>query len=221
MVEIGFYLLTGVMVFTPLMILNKSDHPTKRKRAYSIILTGWLIYIATLSNIGWLEDFSFPPRVPLLIVIPAIVFTISYTSQKWFKDAIARVKDHQIIYLQSFRIFVELLIYGGFLNGLFPERSTFEGINFDILVGISAVIMGALVQSKKVKSKGILIWNIASLTILGVTVYSFVSAYYFLNFGNGENFQFVRLPYVFLASILLPMAVFYHVISIRKQVLKK
>ncbi|MEQ6166098.1 hypothetical protein AAOE16_02795 [Ekhidna sp. MALMAid0563] len=219
MVEVGFYILTVIMVFTPLIILQKSDEPPKRKKAYSVIIIMWFIYITTLSNSGWLDDFGFPPRVPLLIVIPAVLFIISYTSKKWVKDSIMKVKDHQIIYIQSFRIAVELLIYGGFLNEVFPKKATFEGLNYDILVGASALIIGALVQKGILKSKGILIWNILSLAILSVTVFSFVSSYYFSDIMS-ENFQFVRLPYVFLASILLPMAVFYHVISIRQQLMK-
>lgn len=219
MVVAGFYILTVIMVFTPLMILQKSDDPPKRKRTYSIIIVGWLIYTTTLSNSGWLDDFSLPPRIPLVIVIPAIVSIIYFTSKNWVKEAISKLKDHQVIYIQSFRIAVELLIYGAFLNGVFPKRATFEGLNYDILVGISALIVGVLVQRGIIKSKGILIWNIISLAILSITVFSFISAYYFTDTMDG-NLGFVRLPYIFLASLLLPFAVFYHVVSIRQQLMK-
>ncbi|WP_420575233.1 hypothetical protein [Ekhidna sp.] len=220
MIEIGFYLLTVAIVFAPLMILNKSDRPAKRKRTYSFIIIGWFIYVFTLSNSGWLEDFNFPPRVPLLIVVPAILGIIVYTSQKWVKEAIAKTPDHQTIYIQSFRILVELLIYGAFLIGIFPKKATFEGLNYDILVGITALIVGVLVQKGIFKSKAILIWNILSLAILGLTVYSFISSYYFSDMMSG-NYGFVRMPYIFLAAFLLPMAIFYHVTSIRQQSLKK
>ncbi|WP_424961270.1 hypothetical protein [Ekhidna sp.] len=219
MVEAGFYLLTVLMIFSPLLILQKSDDPPKRKRAYSFIIVGWLIYISALSNSRWLEDFGFPPRIPLLIVIPALVSIISYTSRNWILEAISKLKDHQVIYIQSFRIAVELLIYGAFLNGVFPKRVTFEGLNYDILVGISALIVGALVQKGIIRTRGILIWNIISLGILSITVFSFISTYYFMDTMSG-NFGFVRLPYLFLASVLLPFAVFYHVISIRQQLMK-
>jgi len=99
---------------------------------------------------------------------------------------------------------------------------TFEGINFDIIVGVSALLVGYLVQRKIMGRTGVLIWNFSSLAILSVTVYAFISTYYFSNFSTTiQSIQFVKMPYLLLASVLLPFAVFYHVVSIRQHFTKK
>jgi len=51
-----------------------------------------------------------------------------------------------------------------------------------------------------------------------VTAYSFISTYYFTDFSatNKGGRSFVDFPYLFLAAVLLPAAVFLHVFSLRQ-----
>lgn len=181
---------------------------------------GWIGYIVVLSSRGVLNDFGLPPRVPLLIVIPAITAIVFVTGKSSFKNILVNTRLHLPVYLQSFRIFVELLIYGAFLEGVFPEQATMNGLNFDILVGISAPVIGLLIQYNKIRVKALIVWNIIALVILAVTVYSFISTYYFTDYLSriGSNKSFVDFPYLLLPSVLLPVAIFLHVISIRQAV---
>jgi len=157
-----------------------------------------------------------------MVVIPSFILILFITSRNAVKKSIAIVSRSFAIYIQAFRIGVELLIYGAFLNGVFPKNVTFEGINFDIIVGVSALLVGYLVQRKIMGRIGVLIWNFSSLAILSVTVYAFISTYYFSNFSTTiQSIQFVKMPYLLLASVLLPFAVFYHVVSIRQHFTKK
>ncbi|MEM1137255.1 MAG: hypothetical protein AAGI07_15560, partial [Bacteroidota bacterium] len=129
---------------------------------------------------------------------------------------------HVPIALQSFRIFVELLIYATYLKGIFPQRATFEGLNFDILVGISAIFMSIGISKSLVKKRGVLIWNVAAMCILLLTVYSFIYTYYFTNFvDSGMGYKFVEFPYILLGSVLLPIAIFLHIFSIKQVLIGK
>ena len=121
------------------------------------------------------------------------------------------------IFLQSFRIGVELLIYFTFLEGVFPKRVTFEGLNFDIVVGLSAIGIGWAVYKGKIGRKGVLVWNIVSLCVLALTVFSFNWSYYFnRNELSEAAMKFIEFPYLLLAACLLPIAIFLHVFSIRQ-----
>ena len=221
MVLIGFYLLSAIMFFTVFVLFKLTNAPQKFYIRYGLGFIIWLLYVTVISELGILNNFSLPPRLPLLIVIPAIVFIIYITSTDVFKKLMQQIPMHLIIYIQSFRIGVEFLIYGAFINGIFPERATFEGINYDILVGISALIVAYLVQKNKIGTQAIFIWNVISLAILTVTVYAFISSYYFSDFlVNNQKLAFIKMPYVLLPAVLLPFAIFYHVVSIRQLVLK-
>lgn len=219
MVKVGFYLLTIGMITSPLPLFMKADHSKKLILHYSLLVVFWISYVVLLSASGILANFKLPPRLPLLIVIPMLVFMIFVTRTSAFKSILTKSTNQQLIGIQSFRILVELLIYGAFLNNIFPRRATFEGLNYDILVGVSAPAIAYLSRKKIIGRKGILAWNITGLAILSVTVYSFISSYYFMGYSNTNSLQFINPPYLFLASVLLPFALFYHILSMRKQLL--
>ena len=66
---------------------------------------------------------------------------------------------------------------------------------------------------------GILAWNIVGLSVLTLTGYAFVSAFFFTDFVESVGgMTLVPLPYLLLPAILLPIAIFYHVVSIRQNV---
>ena len=98
-----------------------------------------------------------------MIVGPVLIGILLLSGIKSFQPLLQKTGLHLPVFLQSFRIIVELLIYGAFLEGVFPQRATFEGLNFDILVGISAPVIGWLILKKRIGfKKGLLIWNINS-----------------------------------------------------------
>lgn len=215
--EIGFYSLSLVAFAMVIALLKYADHSKRLVAIYTTFGLAWLIYLVILTRTGWLESFDLPPRVPLLIVIPAIIAIIGFTGRRDFVTALERTPLHLPVFLTSFRIIVELLIYGAFRNGVFPQRVTFEGLNFDVLVGVSALVMGVLVAKGIISTRGLMIWNVLSILVLTLTVYSFVSTYYFSDYvAQTGRLDFIRFPYVLLAAVLLPIAIFLHVFSIRQ-----
>jgi hypothetical protein len=178
-------------------------------------------YCTLLSQSGILNGTALPPRMPFLVILPLFTFILFITSRPAFKTLLSRVPDHMLIYVQAFRIMVELLLFKAFEEGNIPQLTTFEGINFDILVGITALPMGYLVQHQKIGRQGILIWNIASVVVLAVTVGSFTYSFFFTNWvAASGSFAILQMPSLLLPAFLMPLAVFIHVCSIRKQLLK-
>lgn len=217
MVKIGFYIWALVALAMVLPLMNFSGQRRKLFTIYTLLIVIWLIYVISISQSGVLADFSLPPRVPLFIVFPALILIIFLTGQSSFREVLQQTPRHLPVYMQSFRIVVELLIYGGFTEGVFPEKATFNGLNYDILVGISAPVIAFLYQRRKLPTMGLLIWNILALLVLALTVYSFVSSYYFSDYVKTTgSTDFIKLPYLLLAAVLLPMALFLHVFSLRQ-----
>lgn len=222
MVQIGFYFLPLVMTSSVLLMSYLAPGVSslaKKKTSYTFLagVLVWVIYLSLLSRYGMLDDFGFPPRVPILIIIPAMVCIFLFVTRSYTKQVVHSTPKAVPVYVQSFRVVVELLIYGAYLQGTFPEAVTFEGTNFDILVGISAPFIAFLYQKNKISIKGLLVWNICSLSVLALTAYSFIAAFYIHGVATWSNRdEFVQLPYLLLAGMLLPFAIFYHVISIRQ-----
>ncbi len=220
MVELSFYALSAGVV----AMLGYLFRGYSRSKVLLYIFMGliiWTSYLTILSKTGVLLDFGMPPRVPLMIVFPVIAFILVIVNRNFMNQALTETSIHLPVFMQSFRILVELLIYATYLKGVFPQRATFEGLNYDILVGISALLAGFGILKGVIKPKGALIWNITSIGVLILTVYSFISTYYFSDFASTlEGSRFVEFPYLLLASVLLPAAIFLHAFSI-KQILNR
>jgi len=198
------------------LVLRYSEPSSRLIRNYLFFCGGWLLYILTVQQLGLLENFELPPRIPLLVVIPLIVLMIWFTSTRKFRPVLTAAPSYLPVVLQSFRVLVELLIFGAFVEEVFPERVTFKGLNFDILVGLSALPVAYLISRNLMGKSGILAWNIVSLMILGLTVFSFIYSYYFTDYLLTGSKELVHFPYLLLPSVLLPIAVLLHVVSIRQ-----
>nr|HAD51876.1 hypothetical protein [Algoriphagus sp.] len=130
-----------------------------------------------LAYLGFYQETqAFPPRFGL-VILPSIVFVVYGLlpkQQKW----IAEKRDSLIsTLLHSIRIPVEIVLFGLFNHQMVPKLMTFEGRNFDILIGISAPIMGWLFFKKKVNKSMMLAWNIIGLCfVLFILVNGILSA---------------------------------------------
>jgi len=141
MVQFGFYALSAIAFAMVVMLLKYASNSKKLTTGYLIVGLVWLAYLVVLSRMDVLSDFSLPPRVPLLIVIPSIVAIIFFTGRSSFKGVLVTTPVHIPVFLISFRIVVELLIYGAYRDGIFPQRVTFEGLNFDLAYCIAPGIV--------------------------------------------------------------------------------
>lgn len=222
MVQTGFVILSIIMAIATIMMIRQvnsdlESEVKKSSQAYMIWLFVWVVYITGIDRSGVIADTSLPPKMPLFIVFPAFAFIFYYLFRTPMKLVTLRIPSHVPIYMQSFRIAVEILIYGAFLENVLPEVVTFDGYNQDIFVGISALGMGWLVHRRKLSRNAILSWNIISLMILSVTVGTFIYSFFFSGITpSPDRMRFVSMPYLLLPAFLMPTAVFLHIISIRQ-----
>ena len=219
-VFIAGIILAGIWKVTDTAIAEDKKRMAFRMRTV-LFLTGWLVYITAASLKGVFTVGTFPPRVPLLLVFPVFAFTAFFFISGRFKNIIAHVPASWPVYFQSFRIIVELLLLGLSLKNMVPQEATFEGYNFDILIGITAPLIGWLAFSKKIIGKGVLVlWNLAGFVTLAVVVFVFMLHAYFPAAVHKQesilNSGFGLFPYTFLAGFLMPAAVFMHVLSLVK-----
>ena len=68
--------------------------------------------------------------------------------------------------LQTFRVAVELAFWRLHADGLAPAQVTFEGRNFDALVGLTAPVVAAGIAAGRVGRGGTIVWNLLGLTLL-------------------------------------------------------
>lgn len=174
----------------------------------------------SLAFYGWLsENQSFPPHI-LAIIGPAIAGVIWLSFSKSFWQLISPIAQHWILLLQSFRVLMEVLLFYMWQAGLVAQMMTFEGANFDILVGITAPVAAFLAYKfgSRVKTT-LIVWNIFGLIALtNVVVRGLLAAptsmqMIFVEPANTAVFYF---PFVWLPAFVVPMAYLLHIISLKK-----
>jgi hypothetical protein len=189
-------------------------------KRFSAFLLVWILYLFTLSSLGILNDFSLPPKLPLFVVLPALTAVVIFITRTSTADLLQNTPMFLLIGFQSFRVLVELIIWMGFKNNFLPVETTFEGLNYDVLIGLTALPLAFYTYRDKVSKGLLLFWNIAGLLILANAVRVFIYAGFFpelLDLEEGElGFEFVSIPYLFIAAIFMPIAVFLHGLSIKK-----
>lgn len=226
MLPLSYILLSLIMIALIFFTIHKvhlsagiSAKKAMQKAAYILII--WLTYLFMLSTTKFLQGTELPPRLPLFLFVPIAIFTLIYCIRASKSEWIKYLKLTDLTYPQSFRIFVELILLYTFYANLIPMEATFEGYNFDVLMGVSAPFVAYFAFKKpKINITFAYFWNI--LGILMVLFVAFIIGTAFFNpmiWGSKISLvdpRFVTLPYLLIAGFLAPLAIFMHALSIVK-----
>ena len=166
-----FIVIMLITLFLFYNILKKSSSINIQNKAGYILLgfVLWIILqsILSLTNVYSNHLDSLPPKILILGLLPNIMVILLLFITKKGRLFIDSLPIFNLTNLNSIRVLVELILWLLFLNNTVPELMTFEGRNFDIIVGLSAPIISYLVFNKKLLgNKSLLIWNIISLLLL-------------------------------------------------------
>jgi len=204
-------------------VKSSSSILTRRKSTPLIFgLTIWLVIQAVLSfnNIYNTDTNSFPPKIMLVGILPAISAIIILFANSKGRQFIDSLPLKNLTYINSVRMPVELVLFWLFLNRTIPELMTFEGRNFDILAGITAPFMAYFSFTKqKISRNGILIWNYICLgLLLNIVVNALLSAPSPIQKFAFEqpNIAILNFPYILLPTFIVPIVLFGHLTSIRQ-----
>jgi hypothetical protein len=184
------------------------------------LLLAWVFLLLVLAKQGFFADMSLlPPRPALAILLPLPVVLWFSFSRKG-TQLILSIPPQWIIWLQSFRIVVEVLLLLAFIKGKLPVQMTFEGLNFDILSGVLAIPTGFLLARKgRLATRIAIVYNLAGilllLNILVIAVLSMPTPLrYFMN--EPSNTIVGQFPYILLPGVLVPLAYSLHIFSLRQ-----
>jgi len=193
--------------------------------ATTFILITWIGWLTILSYKGFFTDFSkLPPRPALAMLLPLpVIFVIAFSKKG--TQLLQTIPSHWLVFMQSFRVIVELLLLFAFMAGKLPVQMTFEGRNFDVLTGLFALPVGYLLARKRPYASRLAIaFNIIGivllLNILVIAVLSMpTSIRYFVN--EPSNTLVAEFPVILLPGVLVPLAYAMHIFSFRQLLTKQ
>ena len=183
------------------------------------ILFAYIAIPGHLARTGALRGWDATPPTPLLLVAGLSVLTGLIV----FSAVGARLADGiplpAIVLLQSFRIAVEWLLHRLYLEGGVPVQMTWSGRNFDIVSGVTGLILGlVLLRGVRVPRAVVLGWNVLGLALLANIVVTAVLATPALHrFPEGPpNLLPSTFPWVWLPSFLVQVALGSHLLVFRR-----
>ena len=217
-ITIGFTLLPLVVLATFSFVL------VKRSRSLSwvvVVMAGWTVFTAAMAYSGLLAEFtSFPAWIPILVLAQlAFVFWLGWYSH--WSDLLAKIPQYILVGLQCFRIPVELLLATLAARKLLAIEMTYNGRNFDVLEGITAVALAIWLKRRGENSLRhvVLVWNLIGLSLVTVVLaHGLLSVPYpsqFLHLSM-PTFIIAYFPVVWLLTLLVPMAYLLHLVSMRR-----
>jgi hypothetical protein len=182
------------------------------------VLGVWMAVTGVLAARGVLSDFSLPPKmlgVLAVSLIGAIVLTASPLGRRMaLVPSIAWLVGFQV-----FRIPVEIVLFRLHQEGIVPVQMTFEGMNFDIFTGITAIPVAYFASRDRLPTPVLAIWNVVGLAflvnIVAIAVLSMPLPFRAFTSGPANTF-ITTVPYIWLATVLVPAALVGHLLVFRR-----
>jgi hypothetical protein len=206
-----------LLTFVATVVLFYVSNSKPKKLLFFIII--WSILHSVLAYNGFYKiTNTMPPRFAL-ILLPTILLIIYGLFPKQMDWVVKNRNTTLSTFLHTVRIPVEIVLLYLFLNKMIPELMTFEGRNFDILVGISAPIIGFLVLKNKISKKVLLLFNVIGLCfVLFILINALLSAETPLQqFGFEQpNKAVFHFPFILLPAVIVPLVIYTHLSDVFK-----
>ncbi len=211
---IAFVLLLAVVVAAVVVRLSPIGVRTRTLTG----LTAWLSYATVVGSLGPRLLPAGVPPLPMLLSLPAVGLAMFCARSRFGGRLAGAIPAYVLMGLESFRIVVEFLLHELFLIGLVPRMLTYEGANFDVLIGLSAPFVAWLLATKRLAPRGAIAWNLVGIAMVAnVVVRSILTTPGPTRLIDTEiaNQAVTLFPYTFIPGFLAPLAVLLHVLAIR------
>lgn len=173
----------------------------------------WLASTWWVAAIGVIADFDRrPPPLMLLLLAVAVVSSAIALSPLGSRLALG-LPLATLVAFQSFRFPLELLMHRAATEGVMPEQMSYSGRNFDILTGISAIVV-AIALARGATPRLAYAWNIAgALLLANILIVAVVSTPIFAAFGQDRLNTWVAYPpFVWLPTVMVVCAISGHLL---------
>jgi hypothetical protein len=196
--------------------------PKTYRAPFIIGVAAWVVYAALLGGTGILANAALRPPGIVYVFIPTIALVAFTARSRAGLRIAASVPIALLIGAESMRIVVELFLDRLWHAGALPTMMTFHGANFDILIGASAPIVGALYARNRLDPRIALAWNVLGLgslaNIIGRNVLSSPALHLIATDVPGNAIG--TFPYSFIPAFIVPLALALHVAAIRSLIVE-
>jgi hypothetical protein len=193
----------------------------QRQRLLNYNLGFLIFWLAIIAHVAWLGFFTHTSQMPFRILgamLLPVFAGLVLLGQRGFRLFIRLLPLRGLIWIQTFRIPLEIIQWIGFEGEYVPVQMTFMGLNYDIMVGLSAMLAGsAFFRQNRVKRMEALIWNLFGLALLlnmqVVLIFSVPSP--FQTWPSETPYWSIgTAPFIWIPAFLTPVGILAHAYSL-------
>ena len=220
-----FYALAAVIVVAAAVLLRKaslasgdtSQQAAQLQRRFLAGAAIWIAIVSAAAFSGLLLPDDGPP-LPFAIMVVAVISLGIAISRSRVGDSLARGTSlASLVIFQSFRLPLELAMHRAHDEGLMPVQMSYSGMNFDILTGATALVLGLTMMVTRVPRWVVMAWNVMGTILLANIVgVAILSTPVFALFGADQlNVWVTWMPYTLLPAVMVLAAWAGHLIIYR------
>ena len=194
--------------------------PKQARRAGLVVLAGALCWMAATwiaADRGVLLQFDRRPP-PFAVLFAGILGLAGVVA---FGRLGTKLAGHLplavLVGIQGFRFPLELAMHQMYERGIMPVQMSYSGRNWDIVTGIAAIAVAALIATGIAGRRLAFAWNVFGLaTLTNIIVVAVASTPFFQYFGPDQlNVWVMYPPFVWLPAVLVLAALAGHLIVFR------
>jgi hypothetical protein len=181
----------------------------------------WLGVTWQAASSGVLQRWEQTPPPFALLVVSIVAISVVLAFSGVGRRLAMQIPLWGLVGIQGFRLPLELAMHRLSTRGIMPQQMSYSGLNFDILTGIGALVVAALLLMGVAGRRTVMVWNVAgSLLLVNVVTVAILSTPRIRYFGPDRLSAFVTYtPFVWLPAIMVLAALLGHLLIFRALVL--
>jgi hypothetical protein len=213
-------LLAGLLAAGAAAAWRRAGAPRRTARRVAVATlaasAAWMALTWAAARSGRLADMERTPP-PFALLVVAILGLAAAIAFSRFGDRLVRLPLWMLVAVQAFRLPLEIAMHQMYERGIMPVQMSYSGRNFDILTGLSAVVVAALVWSGRAGRGVVSVWNAAGFALLAnVVLVAILSTPRIGYYGPAHLNVFVlHAPFVWLPAVMVLAALAGHLLIFR------
>lgn len=204
-----------LFLFLSLFAIALIYYATGKQMRLLLLWSSWAITISALSFNGYFQNTqTIPP--PIALVILGLIGLTALTI-RWSRGIQVNIRLLTSIHVLRFPI--EITIHGWYLNQLVPREMTYEGWNFDIVSGLTALLILIWWFFRNPPRQVMVAFNLMGLALLAIIVTTATLAVptpFQLIGLDQPNLAILKFPNTLLPGILVPAVLTAHLLGLKK-----
>lgn len=185
------------------------------------VALGWMALTWGLAASGVFRRWDATPPPFALLVIAIVILALRLSLGRFGARLATGLPLWTLVAVQCFRFPLETAMHALYEQGIMPAQMSYSGRNFDIITGITALVVALIVRRRQSRAL-VAAWNAMGLALLlNVVSVAILSTPRIAFFGPDRVSGFVAYPpFVWLPAVMVLAALAGHVLIFRALIAK-